>query len=136
LIYGDYKKEISSGFRLTTNNRMELLAPIEALSLIKKAGNYDITIYSDSRLLVDTVNKGWLKRWENNNWMRNKKEKAKNIDLLERLSDLLKIHNVKFVWVKAHAGNELNERCDFLCKQAATGNNLAEDIGYERAGEE
>lgn len=132
LIYGDHRKEISGGFRLTTNNRMELLAPIEALSLIKKTGEYSITIHTDSRLLVDTINKGWLKRWQQNNWMRNKKDKALNIDLLERLSNQLKIHNVKFVWVKAHAGLELNERCDVLCKQAASGTDLPIDEGYEK----
>ncbi|HNP18220.1 MAG TPA: ribonuclease HI [Fulvivirga sp.] len=120
-----YRKELSQGFRNTTNNRMELLAVIKGLEELKKPG-MPVTIYSDSKYVVDAVEKGWLWNWEKKNF----KAKA-NIDLWKAFIPLYKKHRVKFVWVKGHAGLEENERCDELAVEAAEGKNLPPDIGYE-----
>ncbi len=127
--YRDNAKELSGGFRKTTNNRMELLAVISGLETLKAP--CEVTIFSDSRYIVDAVNKGWARRWKANGWRRNKKEKAVNPDLWERLLNLLKIHDVEFRWVKGHAGNEGNERADALAVAAANSDDLAIDEGYE-----
>ena len=112
LIYGEHKKEISKGFASTTNNRMELLGVITALEALKSPCTVDL--YSDSKYVIDAIQKGWAERWQSKGWMRTKTEKAKNPDLWERLLELLKIHDVKFHWVKGHAENEFNNRCDEL----------------------
>ncbi|RLD10719.1 ribonuclease HI, partial [candidate division KSB1 bacterium] len=104
--------------RNTTNNRMELMAIIKGLEALKEP--CEVMVYSDSRYIVDAINKGWVQRWAANNWMRNKKESAKNIDLWERLLKQLARHKVRFTWVKGHAGHEENERCDQLAVKAAT----------------
>ena len=108
---------------------MELLAVISGLETLKAP--CEVTIFSDSRYIVDAVNKGWARRWKANGWRRNKKEKAINPDLWERLLNLLKIHDVEFRWVKGHAGNEGNERADALAVAAANSDDLAIDEGYE-----
>lgn len=120
-----YRKELSEGFAITTNNRMELLAVIVGLETLKKPGT-PVTIYSDSKYVVDAVEKGWLWNWEKKNF----KDK-KNIDLWKRFIPLYKKHKVKFVWVKGHAGLKENERCDELAVQAAEGSGLQKDEGYE-----
>lgn len=128
ILEGDSRREMSAGFELTTNNRMEILAAIKALESLPARS--DVTLFTDSRYLADAINLGWAKRWKANRWKRNRREKAMNIDLWKKLLPLCEKHNVSFQWVKAHAGNTHNERCDFLAKQAARGKNLQIDRGY------
>ncbi len=130
LLYGSSRKELSGGFRLTTNNRMEILAAIQGLEALK--ARCRVTLHSDSQYLVNAIEKGWAERWQASGWMRNKKEKALNPDLWERLLDLCARHQVKFVWVRGHAGNTENERCDELVQQAARGEHLDVDENYEK----
>lgn len=122
-------KELSAGFRKTTNNRMELLAVIAGLEALKEP--CDVTVYSDSKYIVDAVNRGWANRWRANGWRRNKRDRAENADLWSRLLDLLDTHAAAFRWVKGHAGNAGNERADALAVAASTADNLAVDEGYE-----
>jgi ribonuclease HI len=124
--YGSHEKELSEGFRLTTNNRMELLAVIRGLEAIKKEG-LPVTIYSDSKYVVDSVEKGWIWNWEK------KKEFAKkaNPDLWKQYIILHHKFKPKFVWIKGHAGHVENERCDQLAVAAAEGGNLKIDKEYE-----
>jgi ribonuclease HI len=117
LIYGTHRKEISGGEAQTTNNRMEMTAVIKGLEMLKEP--CEVAIFSDSRYVVDAIEKGWALRWQKNNWKRNKKEPALNPDLWEQLLNLLQQHKVTFHWVKGHAGNPENERCDFLATEAA-----------------
>lgn len=128
LTYNGKKKEFSAGFKMTTNNRMELLAVISGLQKLKVPSK--VTVYSDSRYVVDGIEKGWAKSWRAKNWMRNKKEKAVNSDLWARLLDLLDLHEVNFHWVKGHAGHPENERCDVLASIAMRGRDLKDDPGY------
>ena len=116
LQYGEHRKEISQGFDNTTNNRMELLAVITALEALKMPCTVDL--YSDSKYVIDAIQKGWAVKWRSKNWMRTPKEPAKNPDLWERLLNLLDIHDVTFHWVKGHAQNENNNRCDQLAVEA------------------
>jgi len=125
LKYGAHEKELSEGFRLTTNNRMELLAVIAGLEAIKKDG-IGVTIYSDSKYVVDAVEKGWLWNWEKKNF----KDKA-NEDLWKRYIPLHKKFKPKFIWIKGHAGHPENERCDQLAVAAANGGHLKRDEEYE-----
>ncbi len=125
LKYKQHRKEISQGYRLTTNNRMELLAVIVGLEAIKEPG-YEVTIYSDSRYVVDAVEKKWLLGWVKKGFA-----KVKNPDLWQRLLKVYNKHKVRFVWVKGHAGNPENERCDQLAVQAASAQPLLIDEGYE-----
>ncbi len=118
-------KELAEGFRLTTNNRMELLAVIKGLEAIKKPG-IPITIYSDSKYVVEAVEKGWLWNWEKKNF----KDKA-NVDLWKRYIPLHQKLKPKFTWIKGHAGHPENERCDFLAVQAASARGLLVDKEYE-----
>ncbi len=131
MLHNQHRKELSGGFRLTTNNRMELMAVISALEKLKTA--CDVTLYTDSRYVADSINLGWAKRWRANGWRKNKTEKALNPDLWERLLDLLEQHRVRVLWVKGHAGNAENERCDELSVAAARQANLPADEVYERA---
>lgn len=112
LRYKSAEKEISGGEANTTNNRMEITAVIEALALLKEPCN--VTLYSDSQYVCNALTKGWAKKWQANNWMRNKTDPALNPDLWERLLALYDKHNVTVVWVKGHAGHPENERCDRL----------------------
>ncbi|HGY55261.1 MAG TPA: ribonuclease HI [Caldithrix abyssi] len=125
LQYGNKRKELSKGYKNTTNNRMELMAIIAGLSALKEPCEVDL--YTDSQYIVNAVTKGWAERWQKNGWKRNKKEKAKNPDLWQQILDLLKKHKVTFHWVRGHAGHPENERCDQLAVKAAGGTNLAED---------
>jgi ribonuclease HI len=121
------RKEISGGFRLTTNNRMELLAVITGLEALLKP-NLDVTVYSDSKYVVDAIEKKWVFGWVKKNF----KDK-KNPDLWKRFLAIYPKHKVKMVWVKGHAGNIENERCDVLATEAADGTNLKLDLGYENS---
>lgn len=116
LMSGKYKKEISGGEPETTNNRMELMAVIVGLQALKRPCT--VKLYSDSQYVVNMVQQGWLERWKQNGWMRNKKEPAKNVDLLEELDRLLRMHRVEMIWVKGHADNPYNNRCDELAVTA------------------
>lgn len=129
LIYKGCRKEISGGFRMTTNNRMELTACIEGLKQLKRPCS--VTLHSDSRYVVDGVSKGWARRWKAKGWMRNKKEPALNADLWSKLLDLCDKHRVTLKWVKGHAGIPENERCDHLANQAAVQSGWPPDPGYE-----
>jgi len=130
LLYDSHRKELSKGFRKTTNNRMEILAAIAGLEALKEPCR--VTLYSDSQYLVNAVEKGWVRRWQANGWMRNKTERAVNPDLWERLLALCSIHQVQFKWLRGHAGHEENERCDELATSAARGPNLEIDEVYEK----
>ena len=130
IIDGERQIELARGFRLTTNNRMELMACIAALEKLKVPA--DVVLHSDSRYVVNGISKGWARRWRANGWMRTKSEAAENADLWERLLDLCDKHRVRFVWVHGHAGNRLNERCDRLATDAAQGPDLREDRAYVR----
>lgn len=121
---GSHRKEISGGFLVTTNNRMELLAVIEGLEALKRKGSA-VTVYSDSSYVCDAVNKGWLFEWEKKSFA-----KKKNPDLWIRFLKIYRIHKVKFVWIKGHAGHKENERCDTLAVEAALSPNLPPDSGY------
>ncbi|MCL1844677.1 MAG: ribonuclease HI [Defluviitaleaceae bacterium] len=116
LIYGSHRKEISGGEAQTTNNRMEIMAVIRGLEMLKEP--CEVALFSDSRYVVDAIEKKWAVRWQQNNWMRNKKEPALNADLWEIMLALLKKHRVTFHWVKGHAGHPENERCDELARTA------------------
>ena len=129
LQFGEHRKELSGGYRLTTNNRMELMGPIKALQTLKQS--YFVILYSDSRYVVDAIEKGWVERWRAKGWMRNKKDRAVNPDLWKCLLDLCSEHEVEFRWVRGHAGNRYNERCDRLATQAARQKGLPIDEGYE-----
>jgi len=126
MISGSYRKELKQGFRLTTNNRMELLAVIIALESVKKE-NSEITIYSDSKYVIDSVEKKWVFGWEKKNF-----NKKKNPDLWIRFLKIYRMQKVSFIWVKGHANNKENERCDFLAVQAADGQSLLTDQWYEK----
>ena len=117
-------KEFSKGFIETTNNRMELLAVIIGLELLKKDG-FNVVVFSDSKYVVDAVKKKWLFEWEKNNF-----KKKKNIDLWKRFLIVYKKHNVKFEWIKGHNNHPQNERCDFLAVEAANSNKLFVDDGF------
>jgi len=127
MIAGTHRKEISEGFKLTTNNRMELLSVIVALESLKKEGTA-VTVYSDSKYVVDSVELKWVFGWEKKNF----KDK-KNPDLWKRFLKIYRKHIVKFVWVKGHASNVENNRCDELAVEAALGGDLKADHGYEES---
>lgn len=112
LRYNGHELELSGGEPNTTNNRMELMAVISGLEALTEPCR--VTLYSDSKYFIDAVEKGWAESWQKKGWMRNKKEKALNPDLWERILRLLKVHTVTTVWVKGHAGHPENERCDKL----------------------
>jgi len=128
LAYGGREKELSAGYRKTTNNRMELLGVIRALEALKEPRR--ATLYSDSKYVIDAITQGWAVTWEKNGWRR-KGGKALNPDLWAQLLSLLRTHDVAFVWVKGHAENEKNNRCDQLAVEAAAGKNLLIDTVYE-----
>lgn len=124
LLSGQHRKELSQGFIRTTNNRMELLAVIVGLEALKIKGT-EVDIYSDSKYVVDAVSKGWVFNWEKKNF----KDK-KNVDLWKRFLQIRKFFTLRFHWVKGHAGNPLNERCDTLAVEAAESGNLIPDTGF------
>lgn len=126
LIWGEIQKELSQGYRLTTNNRMELMAVIKSLEALKKT-DLDLVIHSDSTYVVKAVMEGWLNKWIRTNF----KGGIKNSDLWLRYSELSEKHHIHFKWVKGHAENAMNNRCDQLATKAADGQNLLIDEGYE-----
>ncbi len=125
LLSGRHRKELSGGFRCTTNNRMELLAVIVGLEALKGRG-HDVTVYSDSQYVVRAVEEGWL-----DNWKRKGFKNKKNIDLWKRFLEIYPRHNVRFVWIKGHANNKENERCDKLAVAASKKEDLPPDTGFE-----
>ena len=125
LLAGKHRKELSEGFRLTTNNRMELLAVIAALEALNNERS-DVTVYSDSSYVVDAVEKGWVFSWEKKGF-----KKKKNPDLWKRFIKIYRKHQVKLVWIKGHANILENERCDFLAVEASKQGDLKIDEGYE-----
>lgn len=131
MLYGARRKELSGGFRCTTNNRMELTAVIAALQALKKPAQ--VVLYADSRYVVDGVEKGWARRWKARGWMRSANVQAENADLWAVLLDLLDRHKVELRWVRGHARHPENERCDQLAVQAAHGRGLPDDAGYTGA---
>ena len=129
LLSGKLRKELSKGFRLTTNNRMELLAVIVSLEALKKKPE-SVIIFSDSKYVVDAVEKKWVFSWEKTNF-----NKKKNPDLWIRFLKIYRQHNVAFKWVKGHADNEENNRCDFLAVEASEEPKLEIDVWYEKSKE-
>ena len=127
LKYNESVKEISKGYKSTTNNRMDLLAVITGLEALKFP--CDVTVYSDSKYVVDAIVKGWLSSWQMKGWKKSDGKPALNIDLWQRLVPLLEKHNAHFVWLKGHAGHEYNEKCDSLAVAASQSENLLIDAG-------
>jgi len=132
--YKDQRRELSAGFRLTTNNRMEILGCIVGLQALKEP--CAVVVYSDSRYVVDAMTKSWAVKWRRNNWKRrdeqgNQKD-VLNRDLWTKLLELSEKHRIQFEWVRGHTGIEGNERCDQLARSAATGNALGIDVEYEK----
>lgn len=128
MLYNGARKELSAAYRLTTNNRMEVLAVIKALEALKE--KCIVNLYSDSKYVVDAINKGWARKWKANGWKKADKSRAQNVDLWERLLALLDMHEVNFIWVKGHADNIENERCDLLARTAIESGILMEDKNY------
>ena len=129
LISGKHRLEKSQGFRLTTNNRMELMAVIAGLEALKKPGS-NVVVYTDSRYVADAVEKGWVFQWESKAF-----KKKKNQDLWLRFLKVYRKHSVKFVWIKGHANNPENDLCDRMAVEASTKSNLIEDTGYNPESE-
>lgn len=117
LIFGEHRKELSGGYTGTTNNRMELMAVIEALGQLKRPCK--IRLHSDSKYFLDAIRQGWLKNWKRNGWKTAAKKPVKNQDLWIRLDPLLAQHEIEYIWVKGHSGDPGNERCDALAKGEA-----------------
>ena len=124
MLYGKHRRELSEGFRLTTNNRMELLAVIRGLETLKR-DDLSVKIYTDSRYVSDAVNKGWVFNWEAKRF-----KNKKNVDLWQRFLVVYRKYKVQFIWVKGHASIPENERCDRLAVEASHGASLPKDIGY------
>ncbi|MGO9147896.1 MAG: ribonuclease HI [Desulfomonilia bacterium] len=129
IIEEDKRSELSGGYRLTTNNRMELMACIQALRALKQRSN--AVLFTDSQYVANAIRKGWALKWRSRNWMRDKTHRAVNSDLWAELLGLIERHDMVFCWVRGHAGNPENERCDVLAKKAARGTDLAPDPGFE-----
>ena len=129
LMYGNHRKEMSQGYRRTTNNRMELMAVIAGLQALKRS-DLPVVIYSDSQYVVKAIKEGWLKKWMATNFAGGKK----NSDLWRQCHQLMQPFHIQMVWVKGHADNPFNNRCDELATAAADGRNLIEDKGFEAAG--
>ena len=130
LEYGGREKLMSEGFILTTNNRMELLAAIVGLEALKEPCK--VTLYSDSKYLVDAIKNGWVYSWKKKGWKKSDGKPALNPDLWERMLDQLKVHDVSLIWLKGHAGHPYNERCDKMAVAAYNGSSLQHDEIYEK----
>ncbi|MBE6643372.1 MAG: ribonuclease HI [Ruminococcaceae bacterium] len=128
LVYRQTEKRMSRGFKCTTNNRMELLAAITALEALNES--CDVTLYSDSKYLIDAMTKGWARSWQAKNWIKSDRKKALNVDLWEKMLLLDSQHTIQYVWVKGHNGHEYNEICDTLAVEAAE-NPQYEDVHGE-----
>ena len=131
LMYGAHKRELSGGEADTTNNRMELMAVIVALEALNRP--CEVEVHSDSQYVVNAFNKHWIDGWKKRDWKTANKQPVKNRDLWERLLTAKSKHKVEFIWVKGHAGHELNERCDELATTAADGSNLDIDTGFNES---
>ena len=129
---GDIRRELSGGFRLTTNNRMELMSVIVGLKNLEGKPGRPVSVYTDSRYVADGISRGWAKKWKRQGWMRDARHRAENIDLWSELLDLCEKYEPRFVWIKGHAGNVENERCDTLAKKAAQSPGLPPDLAYEK----
>ena len=132
LKYGDNLKELSQGYVHTTNNRMELMGAIMALESLKERQRVVLT--TDSQYVINGIEKGWARKWRANGWMRNRKERALNPDMWERLLRAVDRHEVSFNWVRGHMGHPENERCDELANGAARGSDLIEDKVFVESG--
>lgn len=124
-----HTKELSQGYKKTTNNRMELMAVIAGLEALNRP--CEVELYSDSKYVVDAFNQHWINGWLKKGWKRGKNEPVKNVDLWKRLLAAKEKHQVKFIWVKGHDGHQQNERCDMLATTAADGTDLIDDIVLE-----
>lgn len=129
LLFGEQRKELSAGFRRTTNNRMEMLGAIAGLEALKKPCK--VALWSDSQYLIHAMTKGWLDGWQKKGWRTASKEPVKNRDLWERLLRAIEPHEIAWQWVRGHTGNPENERCDELAVAAANGGELAVDTGFD-----
>ena len=128
---GNYhEKELTAGYKLTTNNRMELLAVIVGLEALKKPCRVKIT--SDSKYFIDAFEQKWIDSWQKNNWRTASKKPVKNVDLWQRLLAVMKQHEVELIWVKGHNGHEFNERCDKLAVNSSQSDNLLDDELFEQ----
>lgn len=123
-----YRKEISGGYALTTNNRMEILAVLEALAALKE--RCEVSLYTDSQYVRNAVEKRWLQSWQRQRWLKADKKPVKNVDLWQALLPLLEQHKVRFFWLRGHAGHAENERCDLLARQQAALPDLPPDPGF------
>lgn len=128
LVSGQHRKEISAGYRLTTNNRMELRAAIAALDLL--AEPCEVELYSDSKYLVQAITAKWLDGWQRRGWLTSGRQAVKNQDLWQLLIAAMASHRIRWIWVKGHAGHAENERCDELANLAVVGGHLREDVGF------
>ncbi|NTW04771.1 MAG: ribonuclease HI [Peptococcaceae bacterium] len=129
LKYRDTIKELSAGYQRTTNNRMELMAVIKGLEALKAACR--VSLFSDSKYIVDAINKGWLAKWQQNQWTKSDRSRVKNIDLWKIVASLQDKHDITWNWVKGHAENEFNNRCDVLAVNASKNALALEDVGYQ-----
>lgn len=129
LVSGRHRKELSAGYRLTTNNRMELLAAIAALEFLTEP--CEVELYSDSKYLVQAITAKWLTGWQRRGWLTSDKQPVKNQDLWQQLLAALAPHQIRWLWLKGHAGHPENERCDVLANLAVAGRPLLEDVEFE-----
>jgi ribonuclease HI len=129
MVCGGHRKELSAGYRLTTNNRMELRAAIAALESLKEP--CAVELHSDSKYLIDAIAKKWIEGWQKRGWKTAAKAPVKNQDLWQQLLVAIGAHQVKWCWVKGHAGHRENERCDELANTAVAGEGLQEDVGFK-----
>ena len=125
-----HRREIAGGHRLTTNNRMEIMAAVEALSALKEACK--VRLVTDSRYLCDSIEKGWLKNWQAHNWVKKDKKPVLNVDLWKQMQTLLKRHQIRLEWIRGHQGHPENERCDELARAFAARENLPSDLFFEQ----
>jgi len=128
LLHGNHRKEVSQGYRMTTNNRMELMAAINALELLQQPCR--VELHSDSKYLVQAITQNWLQGWIGRGWKTADKQPVKNQDLWRRLMSTMEPHQIQWHWVKGHAGNKENERCDQLANEAVVAEDLLEDEGF------
>ncbi|NNE94022.1 MAG: ribonuclease HI [Verrucomicrobiales bacterium] len=135
LLFNGREKRLNGGFEKTTNNRMEILAALEGLRALKEP--CEVTVFSDSKYLVNAFTKGWLENWKRMGWKRKKDQPLKNADLWQEMDEAIRDHRINWQWVKGHAGHRFNEICDQLATEAADGKNRAVDEGYlaEESGE-
>lgn len=129
ILNGNSRRELCGGFRLTTNNRMELMAAIVGLRALD--GHCRVTLYTDSFYVAEAMTKGWARQWQANRWRRQRGKRVLNADLWEQLLALCDRHEVEFVWIRGHAEHAENQRCDELARQAARELDLPPDTGYE-----